>query len=456
MTIHGTVGDFDGDGFPDLVLNTHSLTEPIGLHFLRGLGDGTFAMPVQVLSGCCASVAAGDFNGDSRLDLVLQTGEAEGVLLGNGDGTFGNIVLTPARVFSPRPPLVVDLNGDGKMDLAAASQFGGISLLLGNGDGTFGTAADFPIGGGYVANALTAGDFDGNGIPDIAASNPGPPDDFEGTNVSILLGVGDGTFGPPLDFTVGRYPFPIVTADFNRDSALDIAVANYGAASVSVLLGEGNGSFEPKLDAADGAFPVGLGAADFNGDGNPDVVIGGQPASLAVLLGNGDGTLGPVNSVPALTSTQSLAVADFNLDGKPDVVSVYLPVASAFSVFLNTTPSDITVPTVTASADPSILEPPSGRMAPVTLTGTITDAGSGVDLTSAMFVVEDEYGVVQPSGSIEVNADGSYRVQILLEASRKGTDFDGRTYRVTVSVSDQAGNRGSADVVVRVPHHRGG
>ena len=181
-----------------------------------------------------------------------------------------------------------------------ANQDGGVSVLLGNGDGTFGTAANFPIGGGTVANGLAAGDFNGDGILDIAASNPGPPD-FHGTNVSVLLGKGDGAFGPPTDFTVGTYPFPIVTADFNADSKLDIAVANYLSASVSVLLGHGDGTFAPKLDALDGPFPVGLGVADFNGDGKPDVAIGSAATSLAILLGNGDGTLGPANAFAGIT-----------------------------------------------------------------------------------------------------------------------------------------------------------
>jgi hypothetical protein len=448
-----TVGDFDRDGFPDLVLETHSITEPLGLYFLRGHGDGTFAAAVQVFSGCCASVGAGDVNGDGTLDLVFHFVDEVWVLLGNGDGTFGNLKRTPTTAFSPRPPLILDFNRDGKLDIAMVDQEGGVSVLLGNGDGTFGTAANFPIGGGVVANGLAAGDFNGDGILDIAASNPGPPD-FQGTNVSVLLGKGDGTFGPPTDFTVGTYPFPIVTADFNLDNKLDVAVANYLSASVSLLLGHGDGTFAPKRDALDGPFPVGLGAADFNGDGKPDVAIGSGATSLAVLLGNGDGGLGPVNNVAAMTSAESLAVADFNLDGKPDVVIVYVPPTNAFSIFLNTTSPDITPPVVTVSPNPSILWPPNGRMISVTLTGTITDTGSGIDASSATFEVKDEYGLVQPSGSVEVNADGSYRVQVLLTASRDGSDSDGRTYNVTVSAKDKAGNLGSGDAVVRVPHDR--
>ena len=228
------------------------------------------------------------------------------------------------------------------------------------------------------------------------------------------MGNGDGTFGPPADFIVGTDPFPIVTADFDRNSELDLSVGNYMSASVSVLLGKGDGTFAPKLDAPDGPFPVGIGAADFNGDGRPDIAIGSGAPSLAVVLGNGDGTMGPVNSFAAVTSAQNLAVADFNLDGKPDVVVVYLPPTNAFSVFLNTTRPETTPPVVTVSARPSTLWLPRRRSVPVTISGTITDAGSGVDASSATFQVTDEHehDLARRSDSIAVKNDGSYVLQV--------------------------------------------
>jgi len=78
-----------------------------------------------------------------------------------------------------------------------------------------------------------------------------------------------------------------VTADFDRNRDLDLAVANYMSASVFVLLGNGDGTFAPKLEALDGPFPVAIGAADCNGDLRHDMAIGSEAPSLAVVLGNG-------------------------------------------------------------------------------------------------------------------------------------------------------------------------
>ncbi len=116
---------------------------------------------------------------------------------------------------------------------------------------------------------------------------------------------------------------------------------------------------------------------------------------------------------------------------------------------------DLTPPAVTASANPSSLWPPNGRMIPVTISGTITDNLSGVNPSSAAFAVVDEYGLIQPSGPVTLGAGGSYSFTVSLQASRDGSDRDGRHYTITVSANDLAGNRGSASTVVTVPHDQG-
>ena len=97
-------------------------------------------------------------------------------------------------------------------------------------------------------------------------------------------------------------------------------------------------------------------------------------------------------------------------------------------------------------ADTSVA-PPAGA-------GTITDAESGVDADSQMFSVRDEYGVVQPAGAVTLGTGGTYSFTVSLQASRQGSDRDGRQYTVTVRAKDNAGNVGSSSAVLTVPHDR--
>ncbi len=115
---------------------------------------------------------------------------------------------------------------------------------------------------------------------------------------------------------------------------------------------------------------------------------------------------------------------------------------------------DVTPPQVTAAADPSVLWPPQGQMVLVTVAGTVSDDLSGVDRSSAAFVVRDGVGAIQAQGPVTLDVDGSYSFALALQASRSGSDLDGRLYRISVSAQDNAGNVGSALTTVVVPHDR--
>ena len=117
-------------------------------------------------------------------------------------------------------------------------------------------------------------------------------------------------------------------------------------------------------------------------------------------------------------------------------------------------PSDTTPPEITITATPETLWPPNGKLVPVTIAGTITDAGSGVNASTATYAVIDEYGSVQPRGPVTVEAAGSYAFTIHLQASRNGKDKDGRQYNITVYAQDLVGNAESAATGVTVPHER--
>ena len=204
-----------------------------------------------------------------------------------------------------------DFNGDGKPDLAVAGRFSSrVSILLGNGDGSFQPRADYEVG--LFARWVITGDFNGDGKLDLACGGD------VSAQVSILLGSGDGTFQAPMLFATGAAPIWGVTADFNRDGKLDLAVA--GSGEVSILLGNGDGSLGGHLDYDVGEGYMWVDAGDFNGDGTLDLAIGQWAApNVFILLGNGDGTFQPHVDYPTGTNPRSLAVGDLNGDGELDL-----------------------------------------------------------------------------------------------------------------------------------------
>ena len=327
------VGDFNRDSRPDLaVANTNAGT----VSLLLGNGDGSFQAAQTFAAGPAPwSLAVGDFNGDLMLDVVAANNapgvNAVSVLLGNGDGT-----LRAPQAFTvgngPTSVTVGDFNKDGRQDLAVASYQSAtsngahVAVLMGNGDGTFQTARK--IGTGYESYAVTVGDFNADGNPDLAVANS-----FS-TTVSILIGNGDGTFPATPTYAVGRNPEAVVVADFNRDGKWDLAVANAGSFTVSILFGNGDGTFQPAVSYPTGRGPTNIALGDFNRDGVLDIVVTNFGSAdyywpnvwttVSVLLGNPDGTFQPAQNYEAGPGPNAVAVGDFNGDNIQDLaVALY-------------------------------------------------------------------------------------------------------------------------------------
>jgi hypothetical protein len=221
---------------------------------LLGRGDGTFqAVPDVAVGTNPVSITVGDFNGDGHQDLATANAAADtvSILLGRGDGSFRAAQSFGAGFF-PNSITVGDFNGDGHQDLATANRLVNIvSVLLGRGDGTFEAAQSFNAG--LDPFAITAGDFNGDGHQDLATANIGPGS--EPGTVSILLGRGDGTFQAPQDFEVRGPAFAITAGDFNSDGQPDLATASRTDNTVSILI---NNTFTPivvTIDIKPGNFP---------------------------------------------------------------------------------------------------------------------------------------------------------------------------------------------------------
>src|SRR5438128_2058650 len=221
---------------------------------------------------------------------------------------------------SPASVVAGNFNGDGKLDLAVANAgSNNVSMLLGNGDGTFKPALNSGVLG---PGSLAVGDFNGDGKLDLAVTNAG---------VSILLGNGDGAFRAPVTYATGNSPSSVAVGDFNRDGKLDLVVANLvnnsgGTGSMGVLLGNGDGTFQPVVNYGLGSNPDSVAIGDFNGDGKLDLAVAnsggyGNPASMKLLLGNGNGTFQPALEFVGAGSPNpsSLAVGDFIGHGRLDV-----------------------------------------------------------------------------------------------------------------------------------------
>jgi FG-GAP-like repeat/Protein of unknown function (DUF1573)/FG-GAP repeat len=331
--------DLNGDGKLDLAVgNLDSATVSIFV----GNGDGTFKQRVDFATGLFPNaVAVGDFNGDGKPDLALANGSGTvSVLLGNGDGTFQTHVDYPAGPAS-FSLAVGDFNGDGKLDLVVvnnnSNQSGTISILLGNGDGTFQPHVDYPVGIGPYSVAV--GDFNRDGKLDLVVANY--PSVF---TVSVLLGNGDGTFQSQVTYPVGRQPISVAVADLNGDGKLDLAVADFTDGFVSVLLGNGDGTFQPSVEYPTGRVPSTIIIGDFNGDGKLDVATsnfapGGYtvpPGYINILFGNGDGTFQAPVAFVAGPNPDTVVAADLNNDGALDFItgSGSVPGAATFSVLL--------------------------------------------------------------------------------------------------------------------------
>jgi hypothetical protein len=176
---------------------------------------------------------------------------------------------------------------------------------------SFQGAAAFDAGGAVAA--IAAGDFNGDGIPDVVVASPG----FS-SSVKLLLGNGNGTFQAPRSFTVNELPHSIVVGDFRHIGRLDVALG--GVQDVVVLLGNGDGTFQSPVNYYVGSTSS-IALGDFRGDGHVDIAVTNRSAGLVgVLLGNGDGTFQSVRFSAAGRDPNGIAVGDFDEDGHSDIV----------------------------------------------------------------------------------------------------------------------------------------
>jgi hypothetical protein len=363
------VGDVNGDGKQDVVFLAFVAApggdpvSPLYAFTFLGEGDGTFPSTSVITNRTqlftpnggldFGTATLADMNGDGKLDLVAAivntnnstsgiSAQYIGVSLGDGAGHFAAFPADTAKVEVPAPWTVaqqiqvLDLNQDGKPDVLWADSANTVLTSLGNGDGTL----QAPITAVYAnagANSLTTGDFNQDGLPDVAV--------FTNGLTAIYAGAGDGTFAAtPL----AQYPNelfgnePPVAQDFDGDGILDLIAVRPFFNQLAFLKGYGNGTFQseslllPSNTVAGGPLAtepakdiIVLTTGKWTASGYPGVFAEEDIDGTFYLdFGIPDGH-GGLAYTRALNAAQTSAhgvqaiepiAADFNSDGLQDVV----------------------------------------------------------------------------------------------------------------------------------------
>jgi Bacterial type II and III secretion system protein/FG-GAP-like repeat len=307
------------------------------------LATGTFVSGTDLVTGNSpVSVVAADFHDLANtgfLDLAVanQADDTISIFQGNGNGTFKPPTVVPLIAgFEPTALATGNFTNSGHVDLIVAEKSntagnaGQIQVLLGNGDGTFTQAPNSPYAAGNTPVFIATGDFNGDGVTDLAVADNGPPSTSSsgtgvaGNAVSIYFGnpnttqvnFGNGTFSAQNLYAAGTSPTSIAVADYNQDGFLDLAVSDSSDNAVTLLFNEGTGVFTSTTSEIPvGAAPLSIVTADFNGDGLPDAATADSGAAEATVILN-SASLFPSSSSQAGTAFPGAQYLDIGLKVK--------------------------------------------------------------------------------------------------------------------------------------------
>jgi trimeric autotransporter adhesin len=342
-----SITDVDGDGNPDILLGSNSggvYTEggydtPLPMfQILMGRGDGTFVdSPVYnqgtygVQGNANQEIASADFNGDSKPDVLVFSNSSTGgssslvMLPGNGTGALGTPVTSSINT-APYLLVGAKMYHDTMPDAVLAGNVNSgaqLSVLINQGNGTFAGEQDYSLASAPVS--LAVGDFNGDGIPDVAVGMSG--------GVDVLFGQANGTLGSPVQVDSSANPIGLAAGSLTTDGRTDLVVADQATGTLHVYLGNANETFTTVTAPTTGATNLGVAAlGDLNNDGKLDLIVtgfipgsSGNPnvSNVYTFLGNGDGTFKAANTLAIASNdvaVTSMALADFNNSGNLGVV----------------------------------------------------------------------------------------------------------------------------------------
>ncbi|MGD8897127.1 MAG: VCBS repeat-containing protein, partial [Acidobacteriota bacterium] len=267
--------DFNFDGHADIVA-------ALGNQVQVFLGDGTGALAggSSAGAGSPSAVVVGDFDGNGAPDVAATSQGTGEVYFFPGDalGGLGAPTITTVGA-GPLALAAGQLNTGGVLDLVVANSADDtVSVLLGNGDGSF-AVSTLPMTPGKGPWGIALGNFDGGGLDIVTADHDATP-----ASVTVWSGVGDGTFGAATSFTVpGSFPFAVAALDVTADSNHDISVVTNDDALV-LLVGDGAGGFAAPAEFPVRARPSEIAVLDADADGRPDLAVPCRDADSVVVL----------------------------------------------------------------------------------------------------------------------------------------------------------------------------
>jgi hypothetical protein len=360
------VGDFNGDSKPDVAM----VGSPSSVFILLNDGHGGFQAPVGYsITNDGWEIATGDLNGDGNLDLVVtQSGANVSILLGNGDGTFQSAPDLALGSSFPTGVAIGDLNGDGKNDIAVTfddyNVGMGIVVALGNGDGTFGSPTLYPPSTQSAGNLqsypgeIRMVDLNQDGKLDLAYTNQG-----FGT-VGVMYGKGDGTFYAPVEYPAGTDGYGLIFVDVNADAAMDAITGNGDFPGATVLLNAAGNTTALVSSANPSSYgqpitltatvtrtvrgvttvPTGtitfkdgvttLGSASVDGSGQASLVVATLSAGdhqLSVVYSGDSSFLSSTSNSITQTVTQTGA-ADYTLSASPTSATIQPGQSAVFNI----------------------------------------------------------------------------------------------------------------------------
>ncbi|MBK7877704.1 MAG: VCBS repeat-containing protein [Planctomycetes bacterium] len=260
------LGDFDADGWVDLVAGGIGWAQQ-AVHVLRNdhAGGFTYMSTVYPLAWEPKGITTGDYNGDGHLDLAVVSTSSSAVLswfAGNGSFGFSTFHLVPSTYNNTGERLITgDFNGDGLSDLAM-SHTSGVRVFPNPGNGNFQNTFDLPQVEHDIG--LQAIDATGDGVLDLFVLS-------DSGHFSMWRGLGDGTFALNFESTPGGYTRDLSVGDVNRDGLLDVVMPR--SPGFQVLLGQLDGTFMPPQIVSTGLQPMTCSLGDWDEDGWLDVAV---------------------------------------------------------------------------------------------------------------------------------------------------------------------------------------